>query len=331
MKAVAYTKAGPAQHLLDVELPEPKAKGHDILVEVQAIAVNPVDCKVRQKTEPLNGEHKVLGWDAVGIVRDVGDKVTLFKPGDSVWYAGDLTRPGCNSEYHLVDENIVGLKPQHLSPSEAAALPLTSLTAWELLFDRLTIPSEEKARLLITGAGGGVGSILTQLAKQLTSLTVIGTAGRPQSMEWIKSNGADHVINHQQPMQAQLNQLGFEYVDYVISLTHTEDHAKELVHCLKPQGKLALIDDPVALDIMQFKSKSISIHWEFMFTRSMYQTKDKRKQHEILTKVAQLVDQNKIKTTLNEMYGTINAANLQRAHQLIESGKSLGKIVLEGF
>ncbi|KTC78025.1 zinc-binding alcohol dehydrogenase family protein [Legionella brunensis] len=334
MKAIGYQKSLPIENkdsLMDIEFPMPVAAGRDLLVEVKAVAVNPVDCKVRLRDMPAAGEYRVLGWDASGIVKAVGEQVTLFKPGDEVWYAGDITRPGCNSEFHLVDERIVGLKPKSLSFEKAAALPLTSITAWELLFDRLCITAGEKSNLLITGAAGGVGSILVQLARQLTALTIIGTASREESKRWILNQGAHHVIDHSKPMQEQLSMFGIHEVDYVISLTHSDEHVAELLKCIKPQGKFALIDDPSNLDIRLFKSKSISIHWEMMYTRSMYKTADMVKQHNILNELAHLVDKEIIKTTFNENFGTINAANLRKAHQLLESGQSRGKIVLAGF
>ncbi|MDI9818291.1 MULTISPECIES: zinc-binding alcohol dehydrogenase family protein [unclassified Legionella] len=334
MKAIGYQKSQPIENmdaLIDIELPTPVATGQDLLVEIRAIAVNPVDYKVRLRNNPEAGQHRVLGWDASGVVKAVGEQVSLFKPGDEVWYAGDLTRPGCNSEFHLVDERIVGLKPKSLSFEQAAALPLTSLTAWELLFDRLLITAGEKANLLVTGAAGGVGSVLVQLARQLTALTVIGTASRKDSKEWITAHGGHYVIDHSKPMKPQLADLGINEVDYVISLTHTDNHVKELVSCLKPQSKFALIDDPIHFDALLFKSKSISIHWEMMFTRSMYKTPDMIKQHNILNEIAQLVDKKIIKTTLNEHFGTISASSLRKAHQLLESGEARGKIVLSGF
>ncbi|CDZ78172.1 Zinc-type alcohol dehydrogenase-like protein [Legionella massiliensis] len=334
MKAVGCIKAGPNEQtnlLSDLILEKPKAKGHDLLVEIKAIAVNPIDYKSRARAQLAEGEHKVLGWDATGIIREVGEKVSLFKPGDEVWYAGDITRPGCNSEFHLIDERIVGKKPGSLSFEQAAALPLTTLTAWELLFDRLGITANTIGSLLITGAAGGVGSILVQLARQLTSLTIIGTAAREQSKEWIINNGAHHVIDHSKPMLQQLNQLGIGEVDYVISLTHSAQHGEELANCLKPQAKFALIDDPEQLDFRIFKTKSISIHWEMMFTRSMFKTADMEKQHKILNEAASLVDHGKIRTTLNENFGAINASNLNKAHELLISGQSRGKIVLSGF
>ncbi|MFC7780364.1 zinc-binding alcohol dehydrogenase family protein [Legionella taurinensis] len=331
MKAVGYQKAGPANVLTDIELPIPTPGDSDLLVEVKAVAVNPVDCKVRVKANPEEGDYRILGWDAAGVVKKVGAKVSLFKPGDEVWYAGDLMRAGCNSEYHLIDENLVGKKPKSLSFTQAAAMPLTSLTAWELLFDRLAIDKDEKASILITGAAGGVGSILVQLARQLTSLTIIGTASRQESIDWILKQGGHFVIDHTHPMLDQLNHFDINQVDYVASLTHSDSHAEELIRCLKPQAKFALIDDPVNLDIKLFKLKSLSVHWEMMFTRSMYKTADRIQQHTILNQISELVDQGNLHTTLNETFGPINAANLKRAHELIESGRSRGKIVLTGF
>ncbi|WP_133129031.1 zinc-binding alcohol dehydrogenase family protein [Legionella nagasakiensis] len=334
MKAIGYYNSLPIddeQALIDLDLPMPEASGHDVLVTVKAIAINPVDTKVRRRVQPEMGKPKILGWDTAGIVAEVGADVTLFKPGDEVWYAGDLTRPGSNSEFHLVDERIIAKKPKSLNFQEAAALPLTSLTSWELLFDRLKCSPTDKGILLVTGAAGGVGSILVQLARQLTDLTIIGTASRPDSMKWILNHGAHHVIDHSKDMKSQLQALGYPEVDYIISLTHTDAHAKALVDVLKPQGKFALIDDPEHLDIKLFKLKSISIHWEMMYTRSMFKTPDMIKQHEILSQVASLVDEGKIKTTITGCMGAINATHLKKAHALIESGLARGKVVLSGF
>ena len=334
MKAIGYYQSLPIdneQALVDLVLPLPKASDHDVLVAVKAIAVNPVDTKIRRNVQPEGTTPKILGWDAAGTVIEVGSKVTLFKPGDEVWYAGDLTRPGTNSEFHLVDERIVAKKPESLSFQEAAALPLTSLTAWELLFDRLKLSPTEKGILLITGAAGGVGSILVQLARKLTNLTIIGTASRPDSIKWILNHGALHVIDHSKDLKSQLQALHYPEVDFVISLTHSDEHAKALIDVLKPQGKFALIDDPQHLDINLFKLKSISIHWEMMYTRSMFQTSDMVRQHEILAEMASLVDKGIIKTTVAECMGAINASNLKKAHALIESGQARGKIVLSDF
>ncbi|KNC17387.1 MULTISPECIES: zinc-binding alcohol dehydrogenase family protein [Pseudomonas] len=331
MKAIAYTQNGAASVLTDLQLPAPTPGPRDLLVQVQAISVNPVDTKVRSGAAVT--EPRVLGWDAVGIVQQVGDQVSLFKVGDSVFYAGAIDRPGSNSELHLVDERIVGHKPQSLDNAHAAALPLTSITAWELLFDRLGVPEGggEGQSLLIIGAAGGVGSILTQLARKLTKLTVIGTASRDETRQWVTDLGAHHVIDHSQPLVAQLEAIGVGQVDHVASLTHTDKHFEQLIEALRPQGQLALIDDPKTLDVMPMKRKALSLHWELMFTRSLFQTPDMIKQHELLERVAELIDSGVLRTTLGEHYGVINAANLIRAHELIESGTAKGKIVLEGF
>jgi zinc-binding alcohol dehydrogenase family protein len=337
MKAVAYQKALPisaADSLLDVTLPDPAAAGRDLLVEVKAVSVNPVDTKVRAKSAPPPGGWKVLGWDASGVVRAVGPEVTLFKPGDRVWYAGDISRQGTNSELHLVDERIVGRMPGSLDFANAAALPLTALTAWEMLFDRLGIrPGKQPVRdcLLIIGAAGGVGSIMTQLACRLTALTVIGTASRPESQAWVRGLGAHHVIDHSRPLSAELKRIRVPEVNYIISLTNTDDHFPQIVECIAPQGKFGLIDSPKTVDINKLKDKSVSLHWELMYTRSLFHTEDMIGQHRILNELADLVDSGLIRTTVGGHFGSINAANLKRAHALLESGKSRGKIVLEGF
>ncbi len=335
MKAIAFTQHGlPIEDpdaLLDMDLPKPTPGPRDLLVEVHAVSVNPVDTKIRAGSGPT--EPKVVGWDAVGTVREVGIDVTLFQPGDEVFYAGSIVRPGSYSEFHLVDERIVGHKPKSIDNAHAAALPLTSITAWELLFDRLGVEEGggEGESLLIIGAAGGVGSILVQLARQLTKMTVIGTASRPETQAWIKQLGAHHVIDHSQPLVAQLEQIEVGEVTHVASLTHTDSHFTQLIEALRPQGKLALIDDPKTLDVVPMKRKALSLHWELMFTRSLYETPDMIKQHELLNRVADLIDQGVLKTTLGEHFGTINAANLRRAHAVVESGKAKGKIVLEGF
>jgi zinc-binding alcohol dehydrogenase family protein len=337
MKAIAYRASHPIDHaesLIDVELPEPKATGRDLLVQVKAVSVNPVDTKIRKNVAPAEGELKVIGWDAAGVVQAVGPDVTLFKPGDEVWYAGSLTRPGTNSELHLVDERIVGYKPKNLDFGKAAALPLTAITAWELLFERLEVSRDmgvQGKSLLVIGAAGGVGSILVQLARQLTGLTVIGTASRPDTADWVRELGAHHVIDHSKPLDQEIKRLGLPPVTYVASLNQTEAHFPAIVDLIAPQGKLALIDDPATLNVMPLKRKSVSTHWEFMFTRSMFETPDMIQQHALLNDVAQLIDTGVLKTTLGERYGTINAANLKRAHALIESNRAKGKIVLEGF
>ncbi|MBW8372834.1 zinc-binding alcohol dehydrogenase family protein [Stenotrophomonas sp.] len=335
MKAVAYTQHGlpisdPAA-LVDITLPIPTPGPRALRVEVRAISVNPVDTKVRNGVAVT--EPRVLGFDAVGIVDAVGEEVTLFQPGDAVFYAGAIGRAGSNAEYQLVDERIVGHKPASLDDAAAAALPLTAITAWELLFDRLRIPENggEGQTLLVIGAAGGVGSILVQLARQLTRLTVIGTASRPDTQDWVYALGAHHVIDHTQPLSEGLQRLGIAEVSHVASLTHTDQHYDQIVAVLAPQGQLALIDDPGQLDVMALKRKSLSLHWESMFTRSSFNTPDVQRQHELLERVAALIDAGVLRTTLGEHYGRINAANLRQAHALIESHRARGKLVLEGF
>ena len=337
MKAVGYQKSLPvteAKSLVDVELPKPVPGGRDLLVRVQAVSVNPVDTKMRMRAEPPAGEWRVLGWDAAGVVEAAGPDAKLFKAGDSVFYAGTLNRPGTNSEYHLVDERIVGPKPKSLSDAEAAALPLTAITAWETLFDRLdvkrTVPGAANAILIIGGAGG-VGSIAIQLARALTDLTVIATASRPETAAWVKQLGAHHVVDHGKPLAAEVARLGLGAPAFVFSTTQTDRHFDQIVEAIAPQGRFGLIDDPDLIDMRKLKRKSASLHWEFMFTRSMFETADVLEQNKLLTEVARLVDAGKIRTTLGDTFGAINAANLRRAHALIESGKARGKIVLEGF
>ncbi|MFU2512306.1 zinc-binding alcohol dehydrogenase family protein [Pseudoalteromonas sp. ASV78] len=336
MKAIGYqaaTKTLSEDSFEIIELPTPTVQGHDLLVAVNAISVNPVDTKIRANVSPEHG-HKVIGWDAVGIVKAAGDKVSLFDIGDRVYYAGDLTRSGSNAQLQLVDERIVGRAPSSLSDAEAAALPLTSITAWELLFDRLQIPKGNNAKpasLLVIGAAGGVGSILVQLAKQLTNLTVVGTASRADSVKWLNELGVDQVLDHSQSLDAQRTEHNLAEFDYVISLTHTDQHLDEIIKVIKPQGKLALIDDPASFDILKLKRKSISLHWEFMYTRSMFQTEDMIAQHQLLTELAKLVDNGTIKTTLGQHLGKINVENLLKAHEILESHQSRGKLVLEGF
>lgn len=335
MKAFAITRAATngsnIAFINEITLSVPQAQGHDLLVEIKAISVNPVDTKVRAGFSA--DTPRVLGWDAVGVVKAVGNDVTLFAPGDEVWYAGALGRPGSNSEFQLVDERIVALKPRSLDNASAAALPLTAITAWELLFDRLGVTRDGNGgdTLLIVGAAGGVGSILTQLASKLTKMTVIGTASRPASQQWVREAGAHHVIDHSKPLSEELARIGVKEVTHVASLNNTEAHYLSLIAALAPQGKLALIDDPQSLDVVPLKLKSISLHWEFMFTRSMFETSDMIAQHQLLSEVATLIDNQVIKTTLGEHYGAITAENLQKAHAQLETGRAVGKIVLEGF
>lgn len=337
MRAVGYRRCLPIddpESLLDVELPDPVPGPRDLLVEVRAVSVNPVDTKVRKRQEPPAGAVQVLGWDAAGIVSAVGSAVTLFRPGDRVWYAGSIARQGTDAELHAVDERIVGRMPASLDFAAAAALPLTTITAWELLFDRLGVAADGVARgesLLVVGAAGGVGSILVQLARQLTGLTVIGTVSRPETRAWVTDLGAHHVVDHRQPLSDELKRIGIPQVTHVASLTHSDAHWAELVAALAPQGRLGLIDDPGPIDARLLKGKCLSLHWELMFVRSLYETPDMQAQHALLNRVADLVDAGRVRTTVGEHFGRIDAATLRRAHALVESGRARGKIVLEGF
>jgi NADPH2:quinone reductase len=337
MRAVGYQESLPIDapaSLVDVELSKPEPKGRDLLVQIHAISVNPVDTKVRRRAKPEAGGWKVLGYDAVGIVTATGPDATLFKPGDAVFYAGDITRQGTNAEFHLVDERIVGRKPASLDWAKAAALPLTAITAWETLFDRLDVrkpvPGDTNSILIIGGAGG-VSSIAIQLARQLTGMTVIATASRPETRAWVEQLGAHHVIDHARPLADQIAALGVAAPGFVFSTTQTDRHVADIVKLIAPQGRFALIDDPGTLDVMPFKGKCVSVHWELMFTRPMFHTADMAEQGVLLNKVADLVDAGTLRTTLGENFGPINAANLKRAHALIESGRARGKVVLEGF
>jgi NADPH2:quinone reductase len=337
MRAIGFQQPGSINRpeaLVDIELPTPTPTGRDLLVEVKAISVNPVDVKIRLSAKPEAGNWKVLGWDAAGIVTAVGSEVTLFQPGDEVFYAGAIGRPGTNAEYHLVDERIVGTKPKTLDWAAAAALPLTSITAWEMLFDRLdvnkAVPGAAPA-LLIIGGAGGVGSIAIQIARALTDLTVIATASRAETVAWVKEMGAHHTIDHTLPLAEQVAKLGLGAPAFVFSTTQTDRHLDEIAALIAPQGRLGLIDDPAILDINRFKRKSVSVHWELMFTRSIFSTADIAEQGKLLNEVSRLVDTGILRTTMTEQYAPINAANLQQVHTLIESGKARGKIVLAGF
>lgn len=337
MKAVGYTNPGPIDReeaLIDFEMDKPSPAGHDLLVRVQAISVNPVDYKVRMKRPPEGDCPDVLGWDAVGEVVETGEKATAFKPGEMVWYAGVIDRPGTNAEFHLVDERIVGRKPKSASLAEAAALPLTSLTAYEMLFDRLrvtdSIPGAAPA-VLIIGGSGGVGSIAIQLLRALTDLSVIATASRPETKAWVSELGAHHVLDHSEPLQPQIEAIGLGQPGYVFSTNHTDQYIDQSAELIAPQGRFGLIDDPKTLDIKPFKSKAVSIHWELMFTRPLFKTADMARQGEILNEVSALLDAGKIKSTATETLGTICAENLKLAHAALESGRVRGKLVLEGF
>ena len=336
MKAIGYRQNLPVDQagaLEDLELPAPQPGPRDLLVRVKAVSVNPVDTKVRRNRAPKAGQPEVLGWDAVGVVEGLGADVSGFQVGDRVFYAGSITRPGANSELHVVDERIVGKAPTSLEDAQAAALPLTAITAWELLFDRLRVPHGGGAgqSLMIVGGAGGVGSILIQLARQLTQLKVIATASRPETRAWCLELGAHAVIDHTQPLAQALKDGGHGEVDYVAALTQTDQHYAQIVESLKPQGAMGIIDDAPVLDAMKLKSKALSLHWELMFTRSMYGTPDMAEQGKLLAEVAMLVDAGRVRTTAGAHYGRINAANLLKAHAFIESGRAQGKVVLEGF
>lgn len=336
MKAIGYKQTGPItapESLVEWDAPTPKIGPRDLLVEVKGISVNPVDVKVRERPEmgPEAGQTKVIGYDAAGVVREVGSEVSSFKVGDEVFYAGDITRPGTNSEFHAVDERIVGNKPVSLGFAEAAGMPLTSITAWELLFDSLDIKGTGAGEaLLVIGGAGGVGSILIQLAKKLTDLTVIATASRPDTVEWVNKMGANHVINHRESLVDQMKELGIE-PKYVASLNGTEGHFPAIVELIKPRGQIALIDDPEILDANVLKLKSLSLRWEFMFARSMFQTDDIAKQQKLLNRVSELLDDGTLVSTVTSNLGELNAANLKEAHAQQESGRVIGKNVLGGF
>jgi zinc-binding alcohol dehydrogenase family protein len=337
MKAVGYKTTGPIDRedaLQDITLEKPVAEGRDLLVKINAVSVNPVDTKMRVRQEPEPGDWGVLGYDAAGVVEAVGPEVENFKPGDAVFYAGAINRPGTNSEYHLVDERIVGRKPASLSDAEAAALPLTAITAWEMLFDRLDVkrPTAQGGNtILIIGGAGGVGSITIQLLRALTDLTVIATASRSETQGWVRECGAHHVIDHRQPLAPQVKALGLSAPGFVFSTTQTDAHFADIVELIAPQGRFGLIDDPAELDARPLKRKAISLHLELMFTRPLFGTPDMAEQGELLNEVAALVDAGKIRSTVTEVAGKIDAANLRAVHARIESGSARGKIVLEGF
>lgn len=334
MKAIGYKNAGPISAknaLIEVETDMPQPGPNDLLVEVHGVSVNPVDVKVRANAQP-DGALRVLGFDAAGIVKEVGPETTRFRPGDEVFYAGDITRPGSNAAFQAVDERIVGRKPSSLDFTEAAGMPLTTITAWEILFDSFGLKEGEGTgdALLVIGGAGGVGSILIQLAKKLTGLEVVATASRPDTRAWVEKMGADHIVNHRKPLDEEMKALGVS-PRYVASLTNTDQHFASISELVKPRGHIALIDDPKALDIVPLKSKALSVSWEFMFTRAMYRTEDMDAQHLLLNRVADLLDSGALTPTVNERFGAMSVANLRRAHELQESGAAIGKSVLDGF
>ena len=337
MKAIGFNRPLPVSDencLLDIELPAPELRERDLLVEVRAVSVNPADVKVRAAHTPAEGQYRVLGWDAAGVVKAVGSGVQHFQVGDEVYYAGVINRPGSYAELQAVDERIVARKPRTLDFAEAAALPLTALTAWETLFDRLDVnkPVAGGSRaLLLVGGAGGVGSITIQLLKTLTDIQIIATASRPASRDWVRALGADFVVNHHEPLPAQIAALGIGAPAFVFSTSHSDTYLPAIAELIAPQGRIAVIDDPATLDVNPLKSKSLSLHWEFMFTRALWQTADIAAQGQILREVAALVDAGKIRTTLNERLDGIHAANLRHAHALLERGDAIGKVVLSGW
>ncbi|MEM7136023.1 MAG: zinc-binding alcohol dehydrogenase family protein [Myxococcota bacterium] len=334
MKAIGYTHPGPitAQGaLVDLELPVPEPGPRDLLVEVRGVSVNPVDVKVRANMQP-DGPHRILGFDAAGVVKEVGSDVTRWSTGDEVFYAGDITRPGTNAEFQLVDERIVGRKPSSLGFAEAAGIPLTAITAWEMLFDSFELREGggEEEGILVIGGAGGVGSILVQLAKKLTGLTVVATASRSETAAWAEEMGADHVVNHRKPLDEEMQALGVA-PRYVAALTNTDQHFAAITQLIKPRGHIALIDDPKSLDVLPLKTKAISLSWEFMFTRSMFQTNDMHVQRQLLDRVADLLDDGTLVSTVRRHGGAMTVDNLRKAHTLQESGTAIGKTVLDGF
>lgn len=335
MKAIGFKTSLPIENedsFIEFETEKLQPKGKDMLVKILAVGVNPVDYKVRQGSakEKILDIPKVIGWDAAGIVEEIGDDVTLFKKGDEVFYAGDITSPGSNAEYQLVDERIVGRRPLNLSVSEAAAMPLTTLTAWEILFDRLRINEKDSGKsILIIGGAGGVGSVATQIAKKITGLNVISTASRPESKEWCQQQGADFVVDHKNLVD-EVRATGFNNVDFILDFVDVNQYWDAMVELIKPQGSIASISDPVAkVDLRQLKSKSVSFHWELMFTRSMFETDDMMAQHDILNKTAELLDKAILKSTLNHILKGFTVENFKTAHQMLESGRTIGKIVIE--
>jgi zinc-binding alcohol dehydrogenase family protein len=340
MRAVAYTKSLPVSDpacFVEVELERPVPGPRDLLVKVEAVSVNPVDFKVRRRDDP-GGKPKVIGYDAAGTVEAIGAEVKLFKPGDAVFYAGSITRPGTNSEYHLVDERIVGRKPKSLGFAEAAALPLTAMTAWELFFDRMDLGKGHAGErsLLILGGAGGVGSAAIQIASVLTGMTIIATASRPETVAWVKSLGAHYVIDHSKPLGEQLAAIGHPMVDAIAAFAGSKGQASALLDLIAPQGRIGLIEGDALADLApgeigKLQQKCASLHFEFMFARPRYETADMIRQHEILDEIADLVDAGRIRTTIAKKLSPISASTLREAHALSESGKTIGKIVLEGW
>jgi len=342
MKAIGFYQYLPVdnpQSLVEVEVLTPEPNGRDLLVRVKAVSVNPVDVKVRSRLKTVEEQPKIIGWDAAGVVESVGSEVSLFKAGDEVYYAGDITRPGCNSEFHLVDERIVGRKPASLSFEQAAAMPLTTITAWEALFDRLGVEKgaaaeQERKSVLVIGGAGGVGSIAIQLAKKVAGCRVIATASRDDTAAWCRRLGADEIINHHEPFAEEFKRIGSDEVDYILCFNSTEKHIQNMADVIKPQGRICTIVEtkggqPVNISI--FQAKSVGFMWELMFTRPMFKTPDMQAQHDLLNETAQLLDDGVLQTTMTENYGPLTAENLRKAHGKLESGSMIGKLVLSGI
>jgi len=333
MKTVGFKTSHDIGHedsLLEFESVNPIAKGFDVVVKINAVSMNPVDTKIRALTaiDTVLDEPKILGYDAVGIVQSIGSEVTTVSVGDRVFYAGDITRSGSNSQFQAVDSRIIAKAPKTLKDDEATVLPLTSITAWEGMFDRMNIKKDEKKTILIIGGAGGVGSIAMQIAKQTTNLTVISTASRNETIDWCKKMGADYVVNHRD-LIASVKKAGYESVDYIFNLANTSSHWDAMVELIAPQGKIcSIVDSTGSIDINKLKSKSVTFVWEFMFTRTMFNTEDIVKQHKILTQIATLVDEGKIKTTLSKTIEGFSVKSFKEAHKLSESGKTIGKIAI---
>lgn len=338
MKAIGFTEhlnINNPKSLFLFNTPTPSPKEHDLLVKVNAVSVNPVDVSVRANGHGKLAKPKIIGWDACGIVEKVGNEVSLFAPGDRVYYAGSFKRPGSNSEYQLVDERIVGHAPQSLSDAEAAAMPLTSLTAYEALFEQLALPSKSQLnknkKILIINGAGGVGSIATQLAAN-AGLTVIATASRPESISWTKKHGAKYTVNHRKNLVNEVRRLGYKYVDYILELKDIDNHWKEMCELIRPEGAIASItENKKPINLRLLTTKKAIFAWEWMYTKSYYHTDDIQTQHDILEKVAKLIDKGTLKCTMTQSLSPLNSSNLRKAHDLVESGHMIGKVVISNW
>ncbi|WP_304119235.1 zinc-binding alcohol dehydrogenase family protein [Mycolicibacterium bacteremicum] len=310
--------------LQNIEIDVPDLRPHDVLVRVEAVSVNPVDIKRRGALQPT-AEPVILGHDAAGVIEAVGPAVTTLSVGDEVWYAGDVSRPGTNADLHAVDERIVSRKPSSLSFAEAAALPLTTITAWETLFERFALTAASTGDLLVLGAAGGVGSVMIQLAKKLTGVRVIGTASRPDSREWALTMGADAVIDHHD-LAAQARDIAPAGIDYLFS-PHSAGNIDVYAEIVRPFGHITAIDEPEGLELVVLKEKSIAWHWELMFTRALFGY-DMIAQQKLLAATADLVDRGEIATTVTSIVTGFDADGIREAHRAVESGRMIGKVVV---